>query len=138
MIPARGLRWVSVRMRLRSRSQPIALALGFALTLAGAWAWYKAWVGPIRASLAIGVGASILAAAIVAYLSPANEAGYRKFISFGIVDMWSSRHAIKDWVDWMETAPRNVRFVWDRPRRLVQGREVSASSEGTTKPRSQL
>jgi hypothetical protein len=50
------------------------------------------------------VGASILAAAIVAFLSPANEAGYRKFISFGIVDMWSSRHAIKDWVDWMETA----------------------------------
>jgi hypothetical protein len=50
------------------------------------------------------VGSSILAAAIVAYLSPANEAGYRKFISFGIVDMWSSRHAIKDWVDWMGTA----------------------------------
>jgi hypothetical protein len=50
------------------------------------------------------VGASVLSAAIVAYLSPANEAGYRKFISFGIVDMWSSRHAIKDWVDWMETA----------------------------------
>jgi Domain of unknown function (DUF5919) len=104
VFPARRVRWVSVRMRLRSRSQPIALALGFALTVVGAWAWYKTWLGPIRGSLAIGVGASILAAAIVAYLSPANEAGYRKFISFGIVDMWSSRHAIKDWVDWMETA----------------------------------
>jgi hypothetical protein len=50
------------------------------------------------------VGSSILAAAIVAFLSPASEAGYRKFISFGIVDMWSSRHAIKDWVDWLGTA----------------------------------
>jgi Domain of unknown function (DUF5919) len=72
--------------------------------MVGAWAWHKSWIGTIRGSLAIGVGASILAAAIVAYLSPANEAGYRKFISFGIIDMWSSRHAIKDWVDWMETA----------------------------------
>ncbi len=104
MISRRGLRWVSIRSRLRSRSQPIVLILGLVVTIAGAWAWGKGWLGPIRGSLTIGVGASILAAAIVAYLSPANEAGYRKFISFGIVDIWSSRHAIKDWVDWMETA----------------------------------
>jgi len=65
---------------------------------------YKGWFGPIRGSLIVGVGSSILAAAIVACLSPANEAGYRKFVSFGIVDMWSSRNAIKDWVEWMETA----------------------------------
>ena len=104
MISASGLRWASLRMRLRSRSQLIALVLGFALAVSAAWAWHKAWLGPISGSLAIGVGASILAAAIVAYLSPANEAGYRKFISFGIVNMWSSRHAIKDWVDWMESA----------------------------------
>ncbi len=74
------------------------------MTIVGAVAWYKGWLGPIRGSLTIGVGSSILAAAIVAYLSPASEAGYRKFISFGIVDMWSSRQAIKDWVDWMHTA----------------------------------
>lgn len=107
MISSRGLRWVSIRTRLRSRSQPIALVLGLFVTVAGALAWYEGWFGPIRGSLAIGVGSSILAAAIVAYLSPANEAGYRKFISFGIVDMWSSRQAIKDWVDWMQTAREN-------------------------------
>jgi hypothetical protein len=104
VISTRGLRWSSVYARVRSRSQPIALALGLLVAVGGAWAWYKGWVGPIRGSLAIGVGSSILAAAVVAYLSPASEAGYRKFISFGIVDMWSSRNAIKDWVDWMETA----------------------------------
>jgi len=104
MISFRGLRWVSIRTRSRSRSQPIAFFLGLLTTVVGALAWHKGWFGPIRASLAIGVGSSILAAAIVAYLSPANEAGYRKFISFGIVDMWSSRQAIKDWVDWMHTA----------------------------------
>jgi hypothetical protein len=93
-----------LRTRLRSRSQPIVLIIGLVVVVAGAWAWGKGWLGPIRGSLAVGVGASILAAAVVAYLSPANEAGYRKFISFGIVDMWSNRRAIKDWVNWMETA----------------------------------
>ncbi len=102
--PRRSIRWASLRTRLRSYSQPVAFALGLIVTLAGAWAWYESWIGPIRSSLAIGVGSSILAASIVAYLSPASEAGYRKFISFGIVDMWSSRKAIKDWVDWMRTA----------------------------------
>jgi hypothetical protein len=116
---------VSIRTRLRSRSQPIALFLGLILTVAGAWAWYKGWLGPIRGALAIGVGSSILAAAIVAYLSPANEAGYRKFISFGIIDMWSSRHAIKDWVDWMQTAHENCILFgiahggWCRDRRFA-------------------
>lgn len=104
MISVRGLRWVSIRAHLRSRSQPIVLGLGLVVTIGGALAWHYNWIGTIRGSLTIGVGASILAAAIVAYLSPASEAGYRKFISFGIVDMWSSRRAIKGWVDWMETA----------------------------------
>jgi hypothetical protein len=104
VISARGLRWVSIRARLRSRSQPIALALGLAVTIGGAWAWHKDRLGAIGGSLTIGVGSSILAAAIVAFLSPASETGYRKFISFGIIDIWSSRGAIKDWVNWMETA----------------------------------
>jgi hypothetical protein len=104
VISSRGLRWVSIRARLRSRSQPIVLGLGIVVTIGGALAWYYNWIGTIRGSLTIGVGASILAAAIVAWLSPASEAGYRKFISFGIVEMWSSRGVIKGWVDWMETA----------------------------------
>jgi hypothetical protein len=96
------LGWISVRTRLRSRSQPIALILGVVLTAVGIWALHSGML--IRGSLGIGVGSSVLAAAIVAYLSPVSEAGYRKFISFGIVDMWSSRHALKDWVNWMEKA----------------------------------
>src|SRR5258708_31224986 len=97
-----GFRRISISTRVRSRSQRIIFFIGLALTVLGTLALYKGML--IRGSLGIGVGSSILAAVIVAYLSPASEAGYRKFISFGIVDMWSSRHALKDWVDWMEKA----------------------------------
>lgn len=72
----------------------------------GAWAWYSHRTDDIVGSLTVGVGSSILAAAIVAFLSPVNEAGFRKFISLGIDDVWSSRRAIddRDWVDWMNRA----------------------------------
>jgi len=58
----------------------------------------------IRGSLSLGVGSSILAAVIVSYLSPASESGYRKFVSFGIVNMWSSRKALSEWVQWLDGA----------------------------------
>jgi Domain of unknown function (DUF5919) len=98
----RGLRRISVITRLRSRSQRIALGLGLILSVLGTLALHGGMV--IRGSISVGIGSSILAAVIVAYLSPASESGYRKFVSFGIVDMWSSRKALSDWVQWMETA----------------------------------
>jgi hypothetical protein len=97
-----SLRRISIATRLRSRSQGIALFIGLALTVVGTLALYRGMV--IRGSLGIGIGSSILAAVIVAYLSPASVSGYRKFVSFGIVDMWSSRKALSDWVPWMEPA----------------------------------
>ena len=96
-----GLRRISIITRVRSRSQRIIFFVGLALTVLGTLALYRGMI--IRGSLGIGVGSSILAAVIVAYLSPASESGYRKFVSFGIVDMWSSRKALTDWVQWMET-----------------------------------
>ena len=95
-----GFRRISFITRVRSRSQHIIFYIGLALTVVGTLALYKGMV--IRGSLGIGVGSAILAAVIVAYLSPASESGYRKFVSFGIVDMWSSRKALTDWVQWME------------------------------------
>jgi Domain of unknown function (DUF5919) len=97
-----GLRRISIITRVRSRSQRIIFVLGVALTSVGVLALYKGML--IRGSIGVGVGSSILAAVIVAYLSPASESGYRKFVSFGIVDMWSSRKSLTDWVPWMETA----------------------------------
>jgi hypothetical protein len=93
-------------MFLRTYSQRAALVLGAAMSGGGAWAWHSHRTGDIGGSLAVGVGSSILAAAIVAFLSPVNEAGFRKFISLGIDDVWSSRRGIndRDWVDWVNRA----------------------------------
>jgi len=93
-------------MFLRTYSQRVALTLGTVVTGAGAWAWHHGSIGAVGGSLTVGVGSSILAAAIVASLSPVNEAGFRKFITLGIDDVWSSRRVIneRDWVDWVGKA----------------------------------
>ena len=91
---------------MRRRSQAAAFFVGLLLSLGGALAWYEQWIGPIRGSLLVGIGASVIAAAIVAYLSPFSESAYRRFISLGIDEVWASRQAIKDrnWVDWLNEA----------------------------------
>ena len=93
-------------MFLRTYSQRVALTLGIVVTGAGAWGWHHGSIGAVGGSLTVGVGSSILAAAIVASLSPVNEAGFRRFISLGIDDVWSSRRVIneRDWVDWVGKA----------------------------------
>jgi hypothetical protein len=93
-------------MFLRAHSQRAALILGGLVAGGGAWMWHRGRLETIGGSLTVGVGSSILAAAIVALLSPVNEAGFRKFISLGLDDAWSSRRAIdnQEWVDWVRVA----------------------------------
>jgi hypothetical protein len=99
-------RWVATRTRLRMRSQVASFLIGLALAAGASWAQYRSYIGAIRGSLLVGVGAAIIAAAIVAYLSPFNEAAFRRFLSLGIEEVWSSRQAVDDsqWVDWLDRA----------------------------------
>jgi len=93
-------------MFLRTNSQKAALIIGVLVTGVGGLSWHYGRIGSVGGSLTIGVGSSILAAGIVAFLSPINEAGFRKFISLGFDDAWSSRRAVdeRDWVDWVRKA----------------------------------
>jgi hypothetical protein len=56
----------------------------------------------------LSVGSSIIAAAIVAYLSPVNEDCYQKFLSLGIEDVYTSRSDVENrqWVTWLRQAKR--------------------------------
>jgi hypothetical protein len=56
----------------------------------------------------VSIGSSIMAAAVVAYLSPVNEVAYQKFMSLGIEDVYPSRSDIENrqWVKWLQKARR--------------------------------
>jgi len=91
---------------LRRHSQITALAIGLLLALAGSLGWRYKKVDPIWGSVLVGIGSSIVAAAIVAYLSPFSETAYRRFISLGIDEVWPSRGDVpkRNWVDWLGAA----------------------------------
>jgi Domain of unknown function (DUF5919) len=98
---------------LRRYSQGASLTVGLALAIVFAFLWYRNTVGPILGSLFIGIGASIIAATIVAYFSPFNESAYRRFISLGIDNTWSSRETVPEriWVDWIRHAKQTCTLL---------------------------
>ena len=103
----------AIRSYLRRNSQRAVLATGVTVAVGGAVAWHFKHLGAIGGSLSVGVGSSIVAAAIVAYLSPLSEAAYRRFISLGIDEVWPNREAIpkRFWVDWMSNAQQNCMLL---------------------------
>lgn len=96
MITRHG-RWLAAKMYLRMRSQMVGFVVGLLLASVSAWLWHRGIIDSIIGSLLVGVGAAVIAAAIFAYLSPFNEPAFRRFLSLGIEDFWSSRNIIDDW-----------------------------------------
>jgi len=94
-------RWEDARTQLRRHSQTAAFWLGLILAGSTAWLWYHKIIGEIWGAFLAAVGGAIFAAAIVASLSPFNEAAFRRFVSFRIEEVWLSRQTIdsKYWVD---------------------------------------
>ncbi len=105
MISRQG-RWENVLTQLRMHSQGVAFWFGLVLAGAAAWLWHRRLIGDIWGSVLVGIGSSIVAAAVVAYFSPFSEAAYRRFVSLGIDEVWPSRQAIptRNWVDWLGAA----------------------------------
>jgi hypothetical protein len=64
-------------------------------------------------TITISVGASLIAAATVSYLSPLNEEIYQKFLSLGISDVYTSRSDVPNsqWVKWLGEAKRNCTLL---------------------------
>ncbi|SRR6266404_7081347 len=57
----------------------------------------------------ISIGASMIAASIVTYLSPANQEVFQRFLRLGISDVYLSRNRIppEQWVEWLKSARRH-------------------------------
>jgi hypothetical protein len=68
---------------------------------------------PNWATALVSVGASLVAASVVTYLSPVSEEVYQKFIALGITDVYPSRRIIPNpqWVAWIRLARRNCTLL---------------------------
>jgi len=95
-----------VKSLLVRYSQATSLVVGLGVAISSAVLWYYDKVGPIIGSLFIGIGSSVIAAAIVAFLSPFSEYAFRRFIALGIDKVWSSRETVpeQNWVQWIREA----------------------------------
>jgi len=91
----------------------VVLWLGVILAAPTPWLWYHKIIGELWGSFLVGAGAAIFAAAIVSFLSPFNEAAFRRFVSFGIQRFWPSRQTIEDlyWVDHLHQAKENCTLL---------------------------
>ena len=91
---------------LRRYSQAVVLSVGLAIAIGAAILWYANKIGVILGPLFVGIGSSVIAAAITAYFAPFNESAFRRFISLGIGKVWPSRTAVpeRDWVDSLNMA----------------------------------
>lgn len=85
--------------------------IGLLLAVGGVEAGYHAH--PYWLTLMVGVGTSLLAASLVAFLSPANDEMYQKFLALGIRDMWPSRRDVPpgNWTDWLGRASKHCTLL---------------------------
>ncbi len=85
--------------------------LGLLLTLAGIWAGYQGH--PYWLTLLVGVGTSVIAAALVTLLSPASDEMYQKFLALGIRDLWPSRKDVppNNWCEWLGKTRKNCTLL---------------------------
>lgn len=98
---------------LRRHSQLTAFVVGLFLAGGGAAAWLLGQINYIFGSLLVGIGSSVIAAALVAYFSPMSEAIYQKFVSLGITDVHASRKNIPadQWVEWLGNSTRTCTLL---------------------------
>jgi hypothetical protein len=105
-------RWVrTIRETVRYYGTPTVVLLGLLLILVGA---LVRWGGPPDFNLPIillGVGCSMVAAGLVAYLNPVTAELYERILAMGVSHVYPSRNEIerKNWVEWLRSADQ--RFV---------------------------
>jgi hypothetical protein len=61
----------------------------------------------------VGIGNSLIAGSIAAFLSPVHDEMYQKFLALGIRDMWPSRRAVPDghWCKWLDGTSKSCTLL---------------------------
>jgi hypothetical protein len=98
----------SFKVYLRQNTEVVVVGLlGFCLTVVGVGIAACRNLSELSTIL-ISVGASLIAAAVVTYLSPVSREVYQKFVGLGINDVYPSRADIpkRNWCAWIRGAKR--------------------------------
>jgi hypothetical protein len=105
---------------LRQHSQVAnVFLLGLALVFAGVVCGF---LNARNSSTAlVSIGCSLIAAALVTYLSPVSEEVYQKFLALGVSDVYPSRQAVDNprWVDWVKDGTLKLHYIRHRKQQLV-------------------
>jgi hypothetical protein len=81
----------------------VVFLVGLLLVAVGGYFWND---HPRLSATLIGVGASLIAASVVAYLSPSTQEVYERFLDLGISDVYLSRSDVENsqWCRWLREA----------------------------------
>ncbi len=85
--------------------------LGLLLTIAGIAAGYEGH--PYWLTLLVGVGTSVIAAALVTLLSPTSDEMYKQFLALGIRELWPSRREVpsNNSCEWLGKTRKNCTLL---------------------------
>jgi len=87
------------------------LLVGLLLTVFGIIAGYNGH--PYWLALLVGIGDSVIAAALVTLLSPATDELYQQFLALGIRELWPSRRDVPgdNWCEWLGGASKTCTLL---------------------------
>lgn len=85
--------------------------LGLLLAIGGTTAGY--YGHPYWLTFLVGIGTSVIAAALVTLLSPASDDVYQAFLQLGIRQIWPSRRDVpsKNWCEWLGRAAKRCTLL---------------------------
>jgi len=88
----------------------VVFLLGSVLVIWGAFVWTS---HPRASTILVSIGASLVAAAVVTFLSPLNQEVYQRFLGLGIKNIYPSRDDFpaRDWVRWLRRAKHHCTLL---------------------------
>jgi hypothetical protein len=95
----------SLRVAIQQNSEVLLVGLlGLLFVVAGIVAACRN-INPVTWSVLIGIGGSLIAAALTTFFSPVSRELYRKFVGLGVEDVYPSRDDIPkhNWCEWLRS-----------------------------------
>lgn len=103
----------SIRLAIQQNSEVMLVGLlGVLFVVAGIVAACRN-INPVTWSVLIGIGGSLIAAALTTFFSPLSRDLYQKFVSMGVEDVYPSRDDIPkhNWCEWLRSCRKSCMLL---------------------------